>query len=390
MIAERHSESADKNDEATMAEIRPFRESTLRQEQDINISIALPVRFCAYNQTGKRFVSNDVEVADASAVSLQDCLSNLNPGSGSAVWIAPIRLLSATDFRFPADLLYLDEECVVREIVQAFPIERPNAPLAGATSILALPAHAVPSAGIKSGDRLVVCAPEEMQHYLLDAPPTEPAPRPRLMPAPGKTQEPQVSHDIDQLWEWEEQQKTSAVPAPETSPADVLPRAVVPEISEKKAEEPATVSWSSTLPEEKSTSKGLWRKLFSKKPTDPRHAQRLALPGLVAYYFTGSTPVAHPVRNISLSGLYVLTSERWYKGTVVRITLTNVKEPTADNSITLHAKVIRYSEDGVALQFILYGNEQRLRGVASTLDHLSGGASIAQVEQFIARYRSGS
>ena len=75
----------------------------------------------------------------------------------------------------------------------------------------------------------------------------------------------------------------------------------------------------------------------------------------MAYFFTGAAPVAHKVRNISVSGLYVLTSERWYKGTVVRITLTDEREPTKERSITVHGIVVRYMDDGVALQFVAEG-----------------------------------
>ena len=54
---------------------------------------------------------------------------------------------------------------------------------------------------------------------------------------------------------------------------------------------------------------------------DPRKAPRVPAPGLAAYYWNGSSPVAHGIRDISSTGLYVVTEERWYPGTLVLMTL---------------------------------------------------------------------
>jgi hypothetical protein len=133
-----------------------------------------------------------------------------------------------------------------------------------------------------------------------------------------------------------------------------------------------------------------WQKLLYEEPSDRRKAAREALPGLVAYFFTGGVPRPHSVRDISTSGLYIITEERWYRGTFVRITLTDEREPTAERSITLHAGVVRWTEDGVALNFVLHEKRKRLKGTVSTLDQLSGGASVTQVEEFMARFKPGS
>jgi hypothetical protein len=157
-----------------------------------------------------------------------------------------------------------------------------------------------------------------------------------------------------------------------------------------KAEiEPLTMP--TLLKDERPTSKmKWWEKLLLGEPPDPRKASREALPGLVAYFFTGGVPIPHSVRNISTSGLYVITEERWYKGTFVRLTLTDQREPTSERSITLHGKVVRCTHDGVALHFILQEKNERLRGTVSTLDHLPGGTSVTQVAEFIARFKPGS
>src|ERR1700722_13885699 len=63
-----------------------------------------------------------------------------------------------------------------------------------------------------------------------------------------------------------------------------------------------------------------WKDLFSKE-NDRRRSDRVRAPKLAVYYWTGSQPVQHEVRDISPTGLYVLTDERWYPGTIVKMTL---------------------------------------------------------------------
>jgi hypothetical protein len=97
--------------------------------------------------------------------------------------------------------------------------------------------------------------------------------------------------------------------------------------------------------------KSLWRGLLGK---ERRKAERRAVPGLVAYYWDGGPPAPHPVREISLTGMYLLTAERWYLGTVVRMRLQQTETPgeDPDRSIAVHARAVRLGEDGVAMAFL--------------------------------------
>jgi hypothetical protein len=94
-------------------------------------------------------------------------------------------------------------------------------------------------------------------------------------------------------------------------------------------------------------------------PVDPRNALREELPGLIAYFFTGGTPTAQEVRDISATGMYIVTNERWYPGTVVRVTLTDRDHPTADRTLTVNAKAVRRGSDGVGLEFVLEKEDQQ-------------------------------
>jgi hypothetical protein len=84
----------------------------------------------------------------------------------------------------------------------------------------------------------------------------------------------------------------------------------------------------------------------------------MGVPHLAAYYWNGSQPAPHSVRDISSSGIYLLTEDRWHRGTLLMLTLQ--KPVTADDtrssrSIRMHSKVIRSGTDGVGLAFVFPG-----------------------------------
>lgn len=90
-------------------------------------------------------------------------------------------------------------------------------------------------------------------------------------------------------------------------------------------------------------------------PVDRRRSNRHALPDLIAYYWTGGTPQAHRVGDISSTGFYLLTKERWVPETVIRMTLqrTLAGGANSEDAISVLSKVVRWGEDGVGHEFIL-------------------------------------
>src|SRR5271154_4199701 len=87
---------------------------------------------------------------------------------------------------------------------------------------------------------------------------------------------------------------------------------------------------------------------------DRRGAERRGAPSLVAYYWDGAAPTAHPISDISGNGFYLLTQDRWYPGTMVTMTLQRVDEAgsrPAERSLSVQAKVIRSGVDGVGFGF---------------------------------------
>jgi len=90
--------------------------------------------------------------------------------------------------------------------------------------------------------------------------------------------------------------------------------------------------------------------------SDHRKAQRLKSPLLVAYYWNGAAPTSHEVQNISSTGFYLLTEERWHLGTIITMTLQRTSSAPIksgeENHISVRSKVIRAGEDGVGFTFI--------------------------------------
>jgi hypothetical protein len=94
-------------------------------------------------------------------------------------------------------------------------------------------------------------------------------------------------------------------------------------------------------------------------------AKRYRLPGLVAYYWTGGTPRACSVGNISATGIYIVTDDCWLPGSVIPMTLqtAGVTVQDSDNWIAVLTQVVRSGPDGRGLSFVfsrkthLFGDE---------------------------------
>jgi hypothetical protein len=97
-----------------------------------------------------------------------------------------------------------------------------------------------------------------------------------------------------------------------------------------------------------------WFKILSS--SEQRKAQRMKSPLLVAYYWDGAAPISHHIQNISSTGFYLSTKERWLPGTMVTMTLqrTDVAHGNAASEphIAILSKVVRLDEDGVGFAFI--------------------------------------
>lgn len=356
---------------------------------------------CAYNQTRECFIGLKVVTGDFSAASFHDWMTTLKPNTGAAMWMVPFRGLPATEVHVPLDLLYLDAHCRVLEAVEFYPNFRVSAACPPAASVLALPTHSIFSSQTQAGDELIVCPADELNWRLEQYAETgtnggaaRPHPgsaplRPVLVrgesrepvrPAlvreePGRVFDPIPAAPVPGVALVQEESRTASVPqaapqAPPHPPAQ-RPRPDVEKPWLDPARQPA-----------KQPLGRLGRWLFS-DPPDPRKASRQPIAGLVAHFFTGGAPQAHEIRDVSPTGLYVVTTERWYPGTIIRMTLTkpdNGQAPS-ERSITIQARSVRWGNDGVGLEFLLDSNPNLKRGQASSFEPVDA----QRLNQFLTR-----
>jgi hypothetical protein len=89
--------------------------------------------------------------------------------------------------------------------------------------------------------------------------------------------------------------------------------------------------------------------------------RREALP-LTAYYWESGAPRPHAVKNISHTGMYLLTDDRWYANTLVTMTLarTDLPEASLNRGVRVMTRVIRSGTDGVAVAFVWPGKAEEL------------------------------
>lgn len=87
---------------------------------------------------------------------------------------------------------------------------------------------------------------------------------------------------------------------------------------------------------------------------NPR-AERREVPGLEAIHWTGSSPGLDIVRNISASGMYLVTRERWPEGEInpIRLVYPELTDDSPDHQVTIETRTVRWGEDGMGLSFVL-------------------------------------
>ena len=376
-----------------MADIRHFRpagfgvarQSAVHKVAPKLESAASPQKYCVYNQTRERFVATDVVAADASPDGAEARLRTLEQGAGTGLWILPYLEISPTSIRFPVDLVFLNNDCAVLATVESFPLASLPASSAKALSVLVLPEDTLAKGEMRAGDQLIISEPGEMKQHLQ-----------KMKEAKAEAHSSQGPFGEQFAVTSAEEQTGRAIKEPVESvvdPGPAVPTKVAPVEAEIAAGEVAGAEELGASPPSETD---VWKKrlgprswltnLLRRDPVDPRKAQREALRGLIAYYFTGGTPVAHEVRDISPTGVYIVTDERWYPGTVVRVTLTDRHDPTADRTITVNATAVRFGNDGVGLEFVLENDDQRGAGINQRLERTLG-VTHARVEAFLQTFK---
>jgi hypothetical protein len=84
-----------------------------------------------------------------------------------------------------------------------------------------------------------------------------------------------------------------------------------------------------------------------------RRAERRVSPALAAYHWKGSIPRQNSVRDISATGAFLVTQDRWEPGEMIALSLQRNGPPEKENSFSVKAKAVRWDDQGVAIAFVL-------------------------------------
>lgn len=271
----------------------------------------------AYNQTREYILGVEVACGDFTAANLSDRMPLLTPKSGAGLWMSPFRGIPATEVRVPLDLIYLDEALRVIEVVELFPTYRVSPSSPPAASVLALPTQSVFSSQTQVGDLLAIGLAEEIRQN-----------QARIF---ASIADARAAFDAQSKLEQPEESANAAAKAEGVGAAAQTQTA---ELAKPK-------SW-------------LQRLLFP-DPARPRKADREALPGLEAYFWNGGVPQPCAIQDISSTGMYVLTEERWYPGTLIQMTVkkSSTEAKGVEASISLLARANRWGNNGVGLSFVV-------------------------------------
>jgi hypothetical protein len=322
-------------------------------EMNLNPLLESGSRHCAYNETRECFLGLHILIADIEAVQLGLRLTNLSLKSGEGLWLKPFRGIPPYSGG-PLDLVYLDEKHRVIETVESFPTFQVSPASPRAATVLVLPVHSIYWSQTQPGDQLMLCGADEMQNCLREQTGTTGQPGMPFRERPPRRNEPEPA---------ENKGGNGASSGGRQAPEQMI--IARPALSAARRLQN-------------------WLRRWWSPPVDPRRAPREPAPGLTAYYWTGGAPKPHEVRDISSTGLYLVTESRWYPGTVLLMNLqrTGNGEETGGYAIPVHSLVIRSGADGVGLEFVL--DEGRMNTAGPSTAEV---ANSKQLELFLRSVR---
>ncbi len=313
-------------------------------------------KYCVYNQTRESFLSLGVTIANTDTDRVGELIDRVSVKPDSGLWMVPYRGVIPAPGNSPVDLVYLDNEYRVIQEIESFLTSTAEPLRDEAASALVLPSHTIYSSQTQPGDQMVICVADEMERRLE-----------RLSGSFSPTSNSQVTVFAKEKHSGNGASATVPPAAPPDKPISKRIDTMDQSVS-KPAKRGSLLSW-----------------IQGWLSSDRRRAPRRPLPGLVAYYWTGSTPRAYQIADISVSGFYVLTEERWFPGTMVLMTLqrTDSSGKNLDDSIAIQSRVVRWGSDGLGLAFV----------VSKALDPNNGesmrenGADKKTLERFLERLK---
>jgi hypothetical protein len=278
-------------------------------------------KLCACDLTRQSLMSEDIDFVDTVKQPFAAILKDLSDVTHDGLWLNPFRGIPRGRGLSRFDVIYLDENCQVLEYVENY-AEVEFAPIGRvAASALILPAHALTSAHIQNGDQLRICEGSKALAGLDDE-----------------------SLAADEGDSFQCLRKNGLLIS------QAQKRALEQQVLE--AETPQCVG-----NEEKLSLKIRFLRWLFPAASDRRRGERMPAPELIAYYWTGGAPQGYQIGNVSQSGLYMLTEERWLPGTRIVMTLQRHDdgEARSEEIHRVESEVIRWGVDGVGCSFVESG-----------------------------------
>lgn len=282
---------------------------------------------CVCNETRESVVCEKANLLDTARTPFNAFIRQLSQISDVALWLNPFRGIPQMPGLTEAEVVLLDGDAVVLEYIldaHAEEIDERNHLVASA---LVLPASTITSAEIHTRDQLRICNAETRIEWSLDI-------------ARGYA----IGRKCPCFRDRSEQSNS-------------LSRTL--EVQDSIAKLRATNNTATQLFATAEKRKPTWNHLLEwaiggDKNTDRRRGKRSHVPLLVAYYWAGKKPKAFSIANISPTGFYLITKDRWELGTRFLITLqrTNCDIEDYDSRLSVLCKVVRSGQDGVGFELI--------------------------------------
>ncbi len=289
-------------------------------------------KFRVLNRTRPNSPRLEVAAIDTTTEPFKKLIEDLTVQTEWGLWLKPYRGIPSVPGLPQFDLIYLDQDYRLIQDVETHPSVVVKPLRVQPASALALPIHTIFAAWARPGDQLAISLSSEVEkpeyrHELL----TDLSAGGALKQSAESRTEESKGNDVPVL----------SQPAGRSGQ---LPNAMQ-QVKNKMA-------GSQSRKKDSLTTRFL--RWLNSEPSDHRRT-RHPLPGLIAYHWTGGAPQAYEVRDISATGLYLVTEDRPYVGTILLMTLqrTGMDGKNPRNSIAIHTKVVRWGSDGVGLVFVL-------------------------------------
>lgn len=266
-------------------------------------------KLCACDRTHEKLIGARLDLVNTVSMRFPELVKILSDVPKSGLWLNHFRGIPRGPRLSRFDVIYLDESARVLECVENFteaefePLEK------AAESALILPAHTLASLRVQPGDQLRICEAGKI-----------------VVGGPASKDEQCIRDVVLNV-------------APKETKRQIPDKAVVSIAQDSKL----------TLKER------FFRWLFPEAETsDRRNGVRMPGQDLVAYYWTGGSPLSYKIGNISRSGLFLFTEERWLPGTRLMMTLQKAGADAAgpEEISRVESEVIRWGEDGIGCQFV--------------------------------------